>query len=328
MLDRRTFLAGSGAVLLAGSLTAQAQQAAKVYRIGVLSGSSAASSKSGMEQFREGLRQLGYVEGQNIIIEYRWAEGQLNRLPQFATDLTRIAPDLIIAVASQAAVAAHEATTSIPIVMILVGDPVYLGLAASLARPGKNLTGLTSFGPELVAKQLSLLTEAVPNVKRIAILLNPGNRLNPPWLKDLEAAARTLAVQLQVLNIAGPDDVATAFRDLVKGRAGAILVATDQVVSLQAAQINALALSNRLPTISGSQALMDAGGLMTYWIDVLALFRRAPSYVDKILKGAKPGDLPIEEPTKFEFIINLKTAKALGLTIPQALLVRADKVIE
>jgi putative tryptophan/tyrosine transport system substrate-binding protein len=327
MLDRRTFLAGTGAVLLAVPLTAQAQQAAKVYRIGFLSGSTAASTKTGMEQFRQGLRQLSYVEGQNIIIEYRWAEGRIDRLPQLATDLARSAPDLIVAVASQSAVAARDATTSIPIVMVLVGDPVFLGLASSLGRPGKNLTGLTSLGPELAAKELSLLTEAVPKVKHIAVLYNPGNPLTQ-WLKDVEAAARTLAVQLQPLSITGPDDVAPAFRDAMKGRAGAILVANDQVVSLQAAQINALALSNRLPTMSGSQSLMDAGGLMRYSVDVLAMFRRAATYVDKILKGAKPGDLPIEEPTKFEFVINLKTAKALGLTIPQPLLLRADKVIE
>ena len=328
MLGRRTFLAGTGAVLLAAPFTAEAQQPRKLHRIGLLSGFTAAASKSSLEQFLQGLRELGYVEGQNINIEYRWAEGQLSRLPQLATDLVRIAPDLIVAVASQAAVAAHDATTSIPIVMIQVGDPVYLGLAVSLGRPGKNLTGLTSFGPELAAKQLSLLTEVVPKVKRIAVLSNPGNPLNPPWLKGVETAARTLAVQLQLLNITGPDDVATAFRDALKGRAGAIFVATDQVVGLQSAQISALALSNRLPTMSGSRFLMEAGGLMTYSIDALALFRRAATYVDKILKGAKPGDVPIEEPTKFELVINLKTAKALGLTIPQAVLVRADKVIE
>jgi putative tryptophan/tyrosine transport system substrate-binding protein len=328
MLDRRTFLSGTGAVLLAAPFAAEAQQAAKVHRIGFLSGGSAAVAKPFVEQFRQGLRDLGYVEGQNIIIEYRWAEGQLDRLPQLATDLARIAPDLMVAWASQAAVAAHDATTSIPIVMVNVGDPVYLGLATSLGRPGKNLTGLTSFGPELAAKQLSLLMEVVPKVKRIAVLVNPGNPLNPPWLKGVETAARTLAVQIQLLNIAGPDDVATAFRDALKGRAGAVFVATDQVVVLQSAQISALALSNRLPTMSGSPALRDAGGLMTYSIDALAMFRRAATYVDKILKGAKPGDVPIEEPTKFEFVINLKTAKALGLTISQALLLRADKVIE
>ena len=327
MLGRRTFLAGTGAVLLAAPLTAQAQQAAKVYRIGFLANSSAASKPS-MEQFRQGLRELGYVEGQNIIIEYRWAEGQLNRLPELATDLARIAPDLIVAVAAQSAVAAHNATTSIPIVMVLVGDPVYLGLATSLGRPGKNLTGLTSLGPELAGKQLGLLKEVVPEIKRIAALSNPGNPLNPRWRKEVETAARTLALQLQHLNITGPDDVPTVFRDAMKSRAGAMLIGSDPVVNVQSAQISALALSNRLPTMFGSRSLMDAGGLMAYSIDLFAAYRRAATYVDKILKGAKPGDLPIEEPTKFELVINLKTAKALGLTIPPSLLLRADEVIE
>ena len=327
VMKRRTFLALLPGSLRAAPLAAEAQQAPKVYRIGFLSGGTATASPF-VEQFRQGLRDLGYVEGQNIIIEYRWAEGQLNRLPQLATDLVRIAPNLIVATASQAALAARDATTSIPIVMVNVGDPVYLGLTTSLGRPSKNLTGLTSFGPELAAKQLSLLKEAVPEVKRIAILGNPGNPLNPPWLKGVEAAARTLAIQVQLFSITGPDDVATAFRDALKGRAGAIFVASDQVVALQSAQISALALSNRVPTMSGSQALMDAGGLMTYSIDGLAMSRLAATYVDRILKGAKPGDLPIEEPTKFQFVINLKTAKALGLTIPPALLQRADHVIQ
>jgi len=188
--------------------------------------------------------------------------------------------------------------------MVNVGDPVYLGLTTSLGRPSKNLTGLTSLGPELSGKTLGLLKEVVPEVKRIAVLYNPGNPLSPHWLKGTEAAARALALELQPLSITGPNDVPTAFRDAMKGRAGAILVASDQVVNLQSAQISALALSNRLPTIFGLRFLMDAGGLMAYSIDALAMFRRAAYYVDKILKGAKPGDIPIEEPTKFELVIN------------------------
>jgi putative tryptophan/tyrosine transport system substrate-binding protein len=327
-IERRTFMTLLSGGLLAVPLAAEAQRAGKIYRIGFLSGSSAAASKSFMEQFRQGLRQLGYVEGQNIIIEYRWADGQQDRLPELATDLVRIAPDLIVAAAAQGAVAAHNATTSIPIVMVNVGDPVYLGLTTSLGRPSKNLTGLTSFGPELAAKQLSLLMEVVPEVKRIAVLYNPGNPLNPPWLKGVETAARTLTLQLQPLSITGPDDVPTAFREAIKGRAGAVLIASDQVVNLQSAQISVLALSNRLPTMFGYRFLMDAGGLMAYSIDPLASYRRAATYVDKILRGAKPGDLPIEEPTKFELVINLKTAKALSLTIPPSLLQRADELIQ
>jgi putative ABC transport system substrate-binding protein len=298
-MKRRTFLAMVSGSLLAAPFAAEAQRrTAKVHRIGFLSGSSATASKSLVEQFRQGLRELGYVESENIIIEYRWAEGQQSRLPQLAAELVRISPDLIVAATSQPALAAHNATRSIPIVMVNVGDPVELGLAASLGRPGKNLTGLTSFGPELAAKHLGLLREVVPQVKRIAVLHNPGNPLTRRWQKEVEAAARTLAVQLQVLDITGPDDVATAFRNAKTGRAEAILVTADQVVNLLAAQISALALSNRLPTMFSN------------------------------LKGAGPGDLPIEEPTKFELVINLKTAKALGLTIPPSLLLRADQVIE
>ena len=327
-MDRRTFLASTGAVLLTAPLAVEAQRAGKVYRIGFLSGSSAVAGKAGVEQFRQGLRELGYVEGQNIMIEFRWAESQQDRLPQLATDLIRIAPDLIVVVAAQSAVAAHNATTTIPIVMVHVGDPVYLGLATSLGRPGKNLTGLSSFGPELAGKTLSLLKELLPEVKRIAFLINPGNPLASHTGKEMEAAARTLGLQLQPLSITGPDDVPTAFRDAVKGRAGAVLVASDVVVNEQAAQISALALSNRLPTMFRNRRLMDAGGLMSYSIEILAPYRRAATYVDKILKGAKPGDIPIEEPTRFELVINLKTAKALGLTIPQSVLGRADEVIQ
>jgi len=328
VVTRRAFLGTLTGGLLAAPLAAGAQQTGKVYRIGYLSGGSAAASKPVVEEFRQGLRELNYVEGQNIAIEHRWADGQLDRLPQLATDLARIGPDVIVAVASQAALAAHDATTSIPIVMVFVGDPIHLGLATSLGRPGKNLTGLTSFGPELAAKQLSLLTEVVPKVKRIAVLKNPGNPLTALWMKETDAAARTLDLQLHPLSITGADDVVPAFRDAMKGRARAVFVASDQVVDLQAAQISALALSNRLPTMSGARTLMEAGGLMTYSIDSLAVYRRAASYVHKILKGARPGDLPIEEPTKFRLVINLKTAKTLGLTIPPSLLQRADQVIE
>jgi putative ABC transport system substrate-binding protein len=328
VISRRALIGTLAGALLAAPRAAGAQQAKKVWRIGFLSGSSAVASKSFVEEFQQGLRELGYVEGQNIVIEFRWAEGQPSRLPQLATDLVRIAPDLIVAATSQPAMAAHNATASIPIVMVNVGDPVYLGLATSLGRPGKNLTGLTSFGPELAAKQLALLKEVVPGTKRIAVLYNPGNPLSPPWLKDTEAAARTLAVQLQPLSITGPDDVATAFRDAMKSRAGAVLVAAEQVVNLQSAQISALALSNRLPTMFGNRLLMDSGGLMAYSIDFAIPYRRAATYVDKILRGAKPGDIPIEQPTKFELVINLKTAKALGLTIPPSLLQRADEVIQ
>jgi len=328
VITRRAFLGGLTGGLLAAPLGAEAQQAGKVPRIGFLSGSSAVAARPYVEQFLLGLRELGYVEGQSIIIEYRWAEGHQERLPQLASDVARIAPDLIVAATSPSAMAARNATASIPIVMVNVGDPVALGLAASLARPGKNLTGLSSFNPELAGKRLALLKELVPEVTRIAILFNSRNPSATHWLKGMEAVAPTLAVQLQLLSITGPDDVPTAFRDAMKGRAGAIIVGSDQVVNLLTAQISALALKNRLPTMFDARVFMDAGGLMAYGVDLIAPYRRAATYVDKILKGARPGDLPIEEPTKFELVINLKTAKALGLTIPPSLLARADQVIE
>src|SRR5262250_2860160 len=329
VVGRRGFIVAVGAGgLLAAPLIGEAQQASKVYRIGFLSGSSAVAARPYVEQFLLGLRELGYVEGQSIIIEYRWAEGHQDRLPQLASDVARIAPDLIVAATSPSAMAARNATASIPIVMVNVGDPVALGLAASLARPGKNLTGLTSFNPELAGKRLALLKELVPEVTRIAILFNSRNPSATHWLKGMEAVAPTLAVQLQLLSITGPDDVPTAFRDAMKGRAGAIIVGSDQVVNLQTAQISALALKNRLPTMFDARVFMDAGGLMAYGVDLIARYRRAATYVGKILKGARPGDLPIEEPTKFELVINLKTAKALGLTIPPSMLARADEVIE
>ena len=314
--------------LLAGPLAVEGQQrATKVPVIGFLSASSPASAKVVVDEFRRGLREIGLVEGQNVIVEYRWAEGQQSRLPALASDLVRLAPDLIVAGTSPSAVAAHRATVSIPIVMVNVGDPVALGLVTSFARPGRNVTGLSSFALEMAGKQLALVKEVIPEVKRIAVLYNPGNPLAAQQLRDLEAAARTLAVEIAISTVTGPDDVAPAFRD-AKGRAGAILVFAEQVVNLQSAQISALALSSRLPTVGGNRVLAEAGGLMTYSTDFITPYRRAATYVDKILKGAKPGDLPIEQPTKFELVINLKTAKALGLTIPQAVLLRADELIE
>jgi len=329
-MERRTFRAGTGAELLATPLAAQGQQPTrKVPLIGFLSGSSpvGANSKVPMEEFRRGLREVGLVEGQNVIIEYRWAEGQQSRLPELAMDLVRLAPDVIVAATSASTMAAYRATTSIPIVMVNVGDPVGLGVATSLARPGRNVTGLTSFALEMTGKQLALVKEVVPEVKRIAVLYNPGNPLAAQWLREVEAAARTPAVDIRVFTVTGPDDVAPAFRE-AKGRVGAILVFAEQVVNLLSDQISALALSSRLPTVGGQRVPAEAGGLMTYSTDFFTPYRRIATYVDRILKGAKPGDLPIEQPTKFILVINLKTAKALGLTIPPSLLARADEVIE
>jgi len=329
-VKRRAFLGTLTGGLLAAPLAAGAQQPTrKLPLIGFLSGSSpvGANAKLPMEEFRRGLREVGLVEGQNVIVEYRWAEGQHSRLPALASDLVQLSPDVIVAATSPSAVAAHRATASIPIVMVNVGDPVALGLAASFARPGRNVTGLSSFGLETGGKQLALVKEVVPEVRRIAVLYNPQNPLAAQWLRDIEAAARTLAVDIQVFTVTGADDVAPAFRD-AKGRVGAVLVFSEQVANLLSDQISALALSSRLPTVGGARVLAEAGGLMTYSTDFIRPYRRIATYVDRILKGAKPGDLPIEQPTKFELVINLKTAKALGLTIPPSLLARADQVIE
>ena len=310
-----------------GPSAAEAQQAGKTYRIGFLSGTTAVAAKPSVEQFVSGLRNLDYVDGKNIAIEYRWADGRLDRLNDLAIELVKVAPDVIIAVTSQPAMALYKATTTIPIVMVAVGDPVSLGLANSLGRPGKNFTGFTSYGPELVAKQLALLHEVVPHVTRVAVLHNPTNPLTR-WLTELQQAARTLRIDLQVFNITRSDDVTPAVEDAVKNRAGAMLVASDQVMNPLAGQITALALSNRLPAMFGNRAIVYAGGLMAYSTDFAVPYRRAAIYIDKILKGARPSDLPIEEPTKFDLVINLKTAKAIGLTIPPAVLLRAEHVIE
>jgi putative ABC transport system substrate-binding protein len=266
--------------LLAAPLAAEAQQPTrKVPLIGFLSANSPVLAKLVVEEFRRGLREVGLVEGQNVIVEYRWAEGQQSRLPALASDLVQLSPDVIVAATSPSAVAAHGATASIPIVMVNVGDPVALGLAASLARPGQNVTGLTSFGVEMAGKQLALVKEVVPEVSRIAVLYNPRNPLAARWLREVEAAARTLAIDIQVFTVTGPDDVAPAFRE-VKGRVGAIFMLSEQVVSLQSRQISELALSNRLPTVGGDRVLVEAGGLMTYSTDFIRPYRRVATYVD------------------------------------------------
>ena len=314
--------------LLAAAPTLDAQQrGAKAPLIGFLSASSPGLAKPVVDEFRRGLHEVGLVEGQNVVVEYRWAEGQQSRLPALADDLVRLRPDLIVAATSPSAAAAHRATASIPIVIVNVGNPVALGLAISLARPGKNVTGLSSLAPEMAGKQLELVKEVVPDVKRIAVLYNPGNPSAAQRLNATEAAARTLAVEIEFSKVTSRDDIAVAFRD-ARSRVGAVLVVADQVTNLLSEQISTLALSNRLPTVGGSRVLADAGGLMTYSTDFIAAYRRVAAYVDRILKGAKPGDLPIEQPTKFELVINLKTAKALGLTIPPSLLARADQLIE
>jgi putative ABC transport system substrate-binding protein len=330
VIDRRTFLAGTGAVLLAAPLAAEAQQAAKVARIGYLTG----NLTTGLhlhEAFRQGLRDLGYVEGRNVVIEYRSAEGKYERLPALAAELVALKVDVIVVTSTPAALAAKQATRTIPIVLAWAGDPVGSGLVTSLARPGGNVTGLSVLAPELVGKRLELLKQAVPGVNRVAVLWHPGDyaeRTDKDMLKEADVAARALGVRLQFVEARGPEDFDRAFSDMTRARADAVTVQSTNVFFIERRRLVDLAAKNRLPAMYLTREFVDAGGLMAYGPNVADLFRRAATYVDKILKGAKPGDLPVEQPTKFELVINLRTAKALGLTIPQSLLGRADEIIQ
>ncbi len=314
--------------ILSAPLSSEAQQRGKVPRIGFLGAATPAAAAHLVDAFRQGLRDLGYVEGQNIATEYRWAEGRLERLPDLAADLVRLKVDVIFAPSPPSALAAKNATTAIPIVMALPGDPVGLGLVASLARPGGNITGMSNVSVELAPKQLQLLKQAVPKVSRVAILWNPANQSHAPSLREMEVAARSLGVQLQPLEARGPDSFDNAFAAITRERAGALLLLGDGMFLQHRTRILDLVAKSRLPAMYGLREFVDAGGLMSYSPSFTDLFRRAATHVDKILKGAKPADLPVEQPTKFELLINLKVARALGLTIPQSVLIRADQVIQ
>ena len=320
------------AMLFALCSSAGAQQPTKFPRIGYLGGTSPSVNAARTEAFRQGLRELGYVEGKNIVIEWRHHEGKLDRLPALAAELVRLKVDIIITVGPPAARAAKEATVTIPIVMMQVGDPVGSGFVASLARPGGNITGLSSLAPELSGKRLELLKEIVPNLSRVAVFGSSTSPDNAPSLREVELAAVAFKVQLQYLDIRDPKDskdVETAFRAASKGRAEVVLMmVAAAVASGRRTQILDLAVKSRLPVIYSGRGHVEAGGLMSYGVNNTDLDRRAATYVDKILKGAKPADLPVEQPTKFEFVINLKAAKQIGLTIPQKVLGRADKVIK
>src|SRR5262247_3169238 len=316
--------------LLAAPLAADAQQTGKVPRIGFLSLTSRSDRPHLLDAFRQSLRELGWVEGQNIIIDYRYAEGRIDRLPDLAAELVRLKVDLVIASAgTQVATAAKNATETIPIVMIAVRDPVGTGLIASLARPGGNVTGVSgSAGLEWVAKQLELLKETVPKLRRVAILSNPDNAYHQLAIREVNVAARSLGVQLQLLEARGPNEFDGAFAAMAKERVGALLVLSDAMLNSHRTRLADLAARSRLPAAYGVRESVEAGGLMSYGPSFRDFYRRVATYVDKILKGAKPAELPVELPTKFELVINMKTAKALGLTIPPSLLRRADEVIQ
>ena len=315
----------------AAPLAAEAQQAPKVARIGYLT-TSLASSADRRDAFLQGLRDLGYVEGRNVVIEYRDAEGNVERIPALAAELVALKVDVIfVGGGTRVALAAMQATKTIPIVFTNVGDPVESGLVTNLARPGGNATGLSSLGPELVGKRLELLKQAVPGVDRVAVLWLPGalgERTDKEMLTGADVAARALGVRLQFVGVRREDEFAKAFSDMSSARAGALTVLPSARFLREYKRLVDLAAKNRLPAVYASREFVDAGGLMSYGANSADLSRRAATYVAKILRGAKPGDLPVEQPTKFELVINLKTAKALGLTMPQSVLAHADEVIQ
>ena len=318
-------LIGLVLALALAPLVAEAQPAEKLARIGYLSLGSAADTPKALLQ---GLRELGYVEGQNLVIEYRYTEGKAERLPDLAAELVSLKVDIIVAGGTPPPLAAKRATTTIPIVMTSAGDPVGSGLVASLAKPGGNVTGLSTFTRDLAAKRLQLLKEVVPVISRVAVLWNAANPYAVLNMRETEAAARTLGLQVQSVEVRGPDDIETGFSTAIRWRAGAFIVVDDPVTYLHRTRIADLAARNQLPAMYGFRQYAEAGGLMAFGTSLADLSRRAATYVDKILKGAKPADLPVEQPTQFELVINAKTAKALKLTIPPSVLLRADQVIE
>lgn len=328
-MDRRTFIGGITFGLLLTPPKARAQSARKIHHIGLLAAGLSTAPTPITETFRQRLRELGWVEGQNIIIDYRFAEYRYDRLPDLAAELVQLGVDIIVAPATPAAVAAKNATGTIPIVMVGVGDPVASGLIDSLAHPGGNVTGLTfsGGGMDIFAKQLELLIEAVPGVRSVAILSNPTNPANLLLMKQIKGAGRSLGVELQFVEARGSADLDGAFAAVASKRAGAVLVFADSVFLIYRTKIADLAAKNHLPLL-GYKELVDAGAFMSYGPSLPDLGRRAAVYVDRILKGAKPADLPVEQPVKLDLVINLRTAKKLGLTIPQSLLVRADEVIQ
>jgi putative ABC transport system substrate-binding protein len=329
-LRRREFLTlAVGASVVAWPLATDAQQAGKIARIGYLA--SNLGNQGPLEALRQGLRDLGYVEGRNLLIETRDAQGKLEPLQALATELVALKVDVIVASSTAASLAAKQVTTVVPIVFGTVPDPVATGLVASLARPGGNVTGLSNLNADLVGKGLEYLTQAVPAARRVAVLWQPGafgEYTEQAMLKAAEVAARALGLQLQFVEARGPADIDTAFSQISGARADAVTVLVSGMLLGERRRLVDLAASNRLPVLYTFRELVDDGGLMSYGTSLADLFRRAASYVDKILKGAKPADLPVEQPIKLELVINLKTAQALGLTVPPTLLARADEVIE
>ncbi len=326
MISRRVFLVAFAAAAVAAPRRASSQRLGRVVRVGWLGTSPLAAGPHIVEAFRDGLRQAGWIEGQNLTIDFALAEGRLERLPELAAELVRRKVDVIFAPAQPAALAAKKATSSIPIVFALTEDPVSLGLVTSLARPGGNATGLSQQYPELVAKRWQLLKEVAPRISRVAVLWESA--IGPALLKPEEDAAKALGVRLEVLELRSPDDLDQAFAAAAKARADGLSLPFTPIVFVKRARIAELATKHRLPAVAPFREFAEAGGLMAYAPDLPDIYRRAATYVDKILRGAKPADLPVEQVDKFELVINLKTAKALGLTIPQSIMALADEVIQ
>jgi putative ABC transport system substrate-binding protein len=325
-MKRREFIALVGGAAVSWPIAPRAQQS-RLPTIGFLVGSTASATNQWTATFAKRLRELEWIEGKNVAIEYRWAEGRTERYAEIAAEFVRIKVAVIVTAGTEPVIAAKRLTSAIPIVFATAGDPVGSGLVASLARPGGNVTGLSNQQTDLAGKRLGLLREIVPGLRRLAIMANIGNPASALEMRDVQAVAGALGLQVTTSDIRRPEDIALAF-DALKGKADALYVVIDPLVSGNRVRINTLALGAQLPTMHGFREIAQAGGLVSYGPDFPDLFRRTAELVDKILRGAKPGDLPIEQPTKFELVINLVTAKALGITIPQMLLGRADEVIE
>jgi len=327
MINRRKMIIALGASALVSPLSSIAQPAAKVWRIGFLGSANAQNYARYIDALRAGLRELGYVEGKNIVIEYRWADGDYARLPGLVAELVRLGVDVIVTHATPGTLAAKQATTTIPIVIAAIGDAVASGVVASLARPGGNITGTTFFNPELAAKRLEIIRDAVPRVRRVALLLNPGNPAIEPILKTMEITAKALKLELQRYPVRTPEEFDGAFAAMAAKRIDAFVTLEDPLITANAKTIADLAAKRRLPSIAHPD-FADAGGLLGYGVNLADMFRRAAYFVDKIFKGARAGDVPVEQWSKFELIVNLKTAKMLGIKLPNLILQRADRVIE
>jgi putative ABC transport system substrate-binding protein len=316
------------ALVLAVCLPVQAQQPAKVWKIGVLVSTSHALNASREDNLWQGLRQLGYVEGKNVEMEYRYADGQLDRLPQLAADLVRLKVDVIVVSGTRAAVAAKQATTTIPIVLAGVGDPVQAGLVSSLSHPGSNVTGVSRLSPDFIGKRVELIKEVIPKTNRIAALSNPDNLANTANLRQVDIKARTLAIELEIVTARNPNEFDSAFAAATKARSDALMLMPDALFHSYPSKIVELAAKNRLPAMYDRSNFVEAGGLMSFAVNVADLSRRAATYVDKILKGLNPANLPVDEPTRYDLVVNLNTAHTLEVTIPPNVLARADKVIK